>query len=313
MAIRVRCKYCRKKISIDDAFAGGVCRCPYCRALVFVPVGSEAETGAAVRPQAPTGRPSSPEELEAVAKAKGQEHIPLATPVKIQGIVTIVLIGVLLLMGIATAIMVVVTRDGGNGEPEGPTDFTEGPIVNPFKKDPAVEGAWVAGNVPIVSPVIYVIDGGDTMKDLYDFSGAIARLSIRNLSEGDSFTILLSRDVGEKDEFMDERYRTGANERAARKFLSQHTCRGLSDLPRALKAALAREPKTIVLFSAKPVDDVIDLAKEAAGKGVRFVAVTMGDQPGTRQSMIKLARATKGHFRWYVESNLNDYAIPLLD
>ena len=36
--MKIRCTDCSKKISIDDAFAGGVCRCPYCSTLVFVPV-----------------------------------------------------------------------------------------------------------------------------------------------------------------------------------------------------------------------------------------------------------------------------------
>ena len=51
MAIKIRCTECNKKVSIDEAFAGGMCRCPYCKAIVYV---SEhpGEAGAA-RPAAP--------------------------------------------------------------------------------------------------------------------------------------------------------------------------------------------------------------------------------------------------------------------
>lgn len=312
--MKIYCTECRKKISIDDAFAGGVCRCPYCRALVFVPIDSEGLEGVAGRTASPTARPTTPEDLRAVAESKGQKTIPMADPVKIQGIVTMVLLGMLLAMAVVAGVLFLAGRNGGNGEPVvDPSAFSDGPVVNPFQKDEAIEGAWVAGNVRVQSPILYVIDGGDTMKDLYDFCVAITRISIRHLSDDDSFTIVLSRDLDEKDLFMDEKYHTGADERAAKKFLTQHNCRGMSDLPRALKAALDRKPKTIVLFSAKPVDDLMDLAKAAAEKGVKIITIAMGDQPGMKESMKKLAEAGKGHTRWYVESNLNDYKVPTLD
>ena len=313
--MRIHCTECSKKISIDDAFAGGVCRCPYCRALVFVPVESGGAEEVGGRPESPTERPKSPEELQAMAESKGQEHIPVADPVKVQGIVTMVLIGVLLAMGIAAGIVYLIRR-GGVGDGDGPKDmkaFTDGPVVDPFRKGADIEGAWVAGNVPISSPILYVIDGGDTMKILFDFSVGITRISIRGLSDKDSFTILISRDIGEEDLFMDEGYRTGANERAAKLFLGKHTCRGKTELPRAMKAALERKPKTIVLFSAKPVSDLMELAGEAKKQGVKIITIAMGDHPGTKESMAELARAAGGHTRRYVESDQIDYPPPDLD
>ena len=61
MAVRIRCSECHKKIAVDEAFAGSMCRCPYCKSIVIVPQeisASEAHTTPA-RPAAP-GRPSSP-------------------------------------------------------------------------------------------------------------------------------------------------------------------------------------------------------------------------------------------------------------
>lgn len=61
MAVRIRCSECHKKIAVDEAFAGSMCRCPYCKSIVIVPQeisASEANTTPA-RPAAP-GRPSSP-------------------------------------------------------------------------------------------------------------------------------------------------------------------------------------------------------------------------------------------------------------
>ena len=57
MAIKVRCTGCRKRISVDEAFAGGVCRCPYCGATSSVP--SSAGGGRpGFRPDVP-GAPAS--------------------------------------------------------------------------------------------------------------------------------------------------------------------------------------------------------------------------------------------------------------
>jgi len=37
MTVNTSCSGCGKKISVNAVFAGGMCRCPYCRSLVFVP------------------------------------------------------------------------------------------------------------------------------------------------------------------------------------------------------------------------------------------------------------------------------------
>ncbi len=67
MAVKVRCSECRKKISVDEAFAGSMCRCPYCKAIVMVPAGGESparesgEGGRNVRPDQPgQARPTRP-------------------------------------------------------------------------------------------------------------------------------------------------------------------------------------------------------------------------------------------------------------
>ncbi len=38
MALKIRCSECRKKMSVDEAFAGSIYRCPYCKSIVRVPV-----------------------------------------------------------------------------------------------------------------------------------------------------------------------------------------------------------------------------------------------------------------------------------
>src|SRR5271155_2786190 len=53
--ISITCTNCQAQLSIDDAFAGGVCRCQYCGTIQTVPAKSGAATLASPKPAAPVG------------------------------------------------------------------------------------------------------------------------------------------------------------------------------------------------------------------------------------------------------------------
>jgi hypothetical protein len=55
--IRLTCTKCRQLMTIDDAFAGGVCRCQFCGTIQTVPTKAKAAAagGAAVKAKSPTG------------------------------------------------------------------------------------------------------------------------------------------------------------------------------------------------------------------------------------------------------------------
>jgi len=59
MAVKVRCSDCKKKIAVDDAFAGSVCRCPYCKSIIMVPEKDEIES-INTRTSKPQKRPDKP-------------------------------------------------------------------------------------------------------------------------------------------------------------------------------------------------------------------------------------------------------------
>jgi PHP family Zn ribbon phosphoesterase len=99
MAIKVRCQQCRRKISIDEAFAGGNCRCPYCKAITMVSVRSAVSR--ATRPD----RPDTP--TAGVSQVPPVEAVPLAKPVRVQGIITLVLSVFVLLLLLAGVFLVV--------------------------------------------------------------------------------------------------------------------------------------------------------------------------------------------------------------
>ena len=86
MALKVRCSECRKKISVDEAFAGSMCRCPYCKSIVMVPTEAAAEAAHAPkrssRPTAPgESRPKMPSKKTAVTTGSDLSNIVGSRPI----------------------------------------------------------------------------------------------------------------------------------------------------------------------------------------------------------------------------------------
>ena len=127
MAIRIRCTGCKKKISMDDAFAGGTCRCPYCKEIVLVG-GAPAET-TEERPYAPIDRPETPDQApaaeEAATPAEARE-VPMANPVRIQGVVTIILMGLIVVMAAGAVWLGVAISQAGKVDANLPAQEDEG-------------------------------------------------------------------------------------------------------------------------------------------------------------------------------------------
>ena len=69
---------------------------------------------------------------------------------------------------------------------------------------------------------------------------------------------------------------------------------GASDIPRALKAAIEKKPKVIVLIARKVVDDAGDVATEAKTLGVVIHTISIDGDPEVNGSMKKLAEQAGG-------------------
>ena len=87
--IRISCTNCKTVLSIDDAFAGGVCRCQHCGTIQTVPISAKDPTAASVAGQSMGGsrvlapKPSSPasglEELAGIVVSSGLSSRRLKT------------------------------------------------------------------------------------------------------------------------------------------------------------------------------------------------------------------------------------------
>ena len=303
MGMRVECPECSKEISIDEAFAGGVCRCPYCKALAIVPA---APSGA--RPDAPEAesRPDAPQirrasAEEAAALEARQAVIPTASPVRAQGILTIVLLSALLLMVAGGAWMVWGYGKAGK-DTTGPPSTLPAAAPNPFVA--GTSGPALA-DVKLQPPVAYVIDAGAAMEPTYDMAVGMVRVSIRSLSGDAAFNVVRCRNTG--PEVMAAAAAPGGElgERQAKAFLGTDAVpEGVSDVAAALAKALELKPKTIVLLVRKPLDATEDVETAAREQGVTIDTIALDGDQFAQEILANLAEATGGQTRAYSMSDL---------
>ncbi len=322
MAIKVRCQQCRKKISIDEAFAGGNCRCPYCKAITTVSVRSAVSRAARPdRPDTPTAVPDSQ-----VLQIESAEAVPQAKPVRVQGIVTLVLSGFLALLLVAGVILIVkyvamgesttpkgpagangqVHKTNGNGA-EIPTDDNGDGENLPPMPDPTnpftVKGPNVAG-MGITGPVVYVLDGSSGTRDLYDPIVAVVRYSILAMGLGEKFNVVVLNDEGFNP--LGDRWITGgeAGDEKAKQFLADCQPEGETDLAGGIRRAMKANPKTIVVLTGKAVVGADELAKQAKQADVGIFTVMLDSPPDAVKVMEKLAADTSGQCRQFTSDDL---------
>lgn len=278
-AMKVRCQQCRKKISIDDAFAGGMCRCPYCKAVTRS--GGRRRAG---RPVARPERSDAPGELATPPAQRTEEPapVPMAKPVVLQGIVALILIGTMLVM-VAVAVVLFSTGPGA-----GPNAATSPGGENPF----ATGGRNVAG-IEITPPVVYVVDASSGMSGLYDAAGAVVRHSIRSLESGDKFNVLLVREQG-AEKLSDAMLTAGEGSDAlVKEFFESRGPMGATELDPAVGQAAALSPGAVVIIAAKGPSDPSKLARQAVSAGCAIHGLRLGAEVAP-ETMAALTSATGG-------------------
>ncbi len=340
MAIKIHCSECKKQISIDSAFAGGVCRCPYCAAIVPVEGGSgdSGNISGLPRPEAPSAAPASPQPGHADQSAA----VPMAKPVKSQGIAAIVM-AVLALALIAGVVIVVMkmkdkdlspttqqgsagankTANDGSGASSNtldqpPIEYVE-PVedVNPFV--PPADGAAMVAGITVETPVLFCIDTGSTMRVYWDYAVAIARVSVRPMKADQKFNVMFftegDDEGGEWFMLVAKKFSPGGS--AGEELIKQADVSpgGATDLSVGLKAAFAQKPRTIVLFVRKDIEDILPLGSEARSMGIKIITIALDADPSVKADLAKLADACGGESRAYSSGQLQRWtsAAPLLD
>ena len=282
MAIRVRCDHCRKKISMDEAFAGGVCRCPYCGQLNMAP-GAPGSPGPDRRPD----RPDAPGAVVSTEAAVAGEAIPVARPVLIQGVVALALIGLLLatIIGGVTWYVLRVT-DQAPAAPQ-PTN----PLA---EKGPRILAA------DLTPPVVYVVDGSSgTGGILLDVARLCVWRSAHSLGDQNEFNLLLVRAEG-TGKLAEQWIRGGkAGYERAREFLADGAAHGSTDLDAAVAQAIELGPKSVVVLAGKAPKAPAALAAKASGAGIIVHCISLGAYGDVTESMRQLAEHTGGRCQPY--------------
>jgi hypothetical protein len=247
--------------------------------------------GSAARSEA--GATAGPTSIPATA------HIPMAKPVKVQGIVTLILFGLIAAM-LGGAILVTVkvihktttehaaTPGGGSSHEQTAGPAPEAPVAG-------ISGPSVAEAIKISPPVVYVIDGGSGMADTYDAAFTLTRNSIKTLAPEQKFSVVVAGES--EDAKMGDWIGGGAGGAAsAKKFLAAIAAgHGASNLGRAIDAALAMKPSTIVIFCRKAIPD--DAAAKAKAGGAKIVGVAMDAGTEAVESLTEAAKQTGGEVK----------------
>jgi len=292
MAIKIRCKDCRKKISMDEAFAGGVCRCPYCKATNVVP---------GERRQVRDDRPDRPDSPQApAAGADARRTIPLAKPVKVQGILTLILLALLFGLSAFAAAYGLKMYKGRQEDTSPPPPPPPNPITD-------VAGVQVAG-LALRTPVVYVIDASGSMGDFYDPAAVLLRHSVRTLAASDHFNIVCLTE-GKVEMLSDGGWVAGrgGSDAQVKAFLFDRQPKGVTALRDGLVRALALKPGTVVVLAAKGVEDPDALIAQAQGADIRVYTVTPAGDPDAAEALEALSEKTAGKHRAFTDADLMDW------
>lgn len=328
MAIKIRCTECTKKISIDEAFAGGACRCPYCKAIVMVPgAGGSAVAGArpdAPRPEAP-GEGSDQQGDQPTPARLIPETVPMADPVRIQNFVAIGLITLLVVVMVVGIVMYSASKE----PPKAPDVQVFVDMSNPFET--TITGPSIASDVSIDAPIVYVIDCGNSMQRMLDMAAAITRVSIRSLQKDEKFTVIMALDHAEDAEAGDKPasgkslppgvemlaggYINGSREgeKRAKVFIEElhesgRAGQGRVDVVPAIKAALELEPKTLVIYTRKELLGAEAIIEAAKKRGTKVVTLALDADASVQESLSKVSKQTDAQSRAYGFLKLNDWS-----
>jgi hypothetical protein len=231
-----------------------------------------------------------------LAIAHGQANIPTAAPVKVQGIVAIIL--AVLLLGMLVGIVILTN------------DILTQPVVEVVPEDynntvvTTRDFPAVAGTIKVEAPVVYCIDTSRSMAQVIESAGKIAIASAKSL-KGGKFNIII---LGEDDDKILSPQPIASDKAGIAKataFLSTELC-GAAEQGRGLQAALDMKAKTVVLLArdsdigAKPV--VEGAFKD---KAVKLHTIVLG---GTSRGLEDLAKLTGGESKSYTVSELETQA-----
>lgn len=339
--ILLNCTACQTKLSIDDAFAGGVCRCQHCGTIQTVP--GRARTGAGgtrvgARPQKALYQQRSRSEqapgtgldelADAVATSSGLSNrltpsatLPPGRAEQPQGTSapatqTRMLIGIGAAVIVLLLVVIVLMMSRGDDAATDPGQRSaEAPVMLSTIDDgttpqAAPQGASFCG-IPLTEPsVIYLLDRGSATQSSFGYLKEAAYRSIESLGADRRFQIIFW-DNGTEAAFPNlMTFATSDNLTAIKRSAEDLAAFGQTDLKPALEKAIAQQPGAVVIATAKgwELDDAfVEMVTQVRGDApVKIHAINIGPTPSPALQTI----ATKfgGEYRDVTEDELQTFS-----
>jgi len=328
--IDLTCTNCKELLKIDDAFAGGVCRCRHCGAIQTVPSRLREKSGAAASGktaaktlyQNPSrsslgsgiGSGTGLEELASVvASSSGLSsgRLRRATaqePGRLRRLTPAIAVAAAFALVAAGAVALWLAGGSRPAQPKPGASVAGGSTgaVSPARQ-PEFCGIPLDDRV-----IIYVIDRGSGTSDVFGHLKEACYKSIESLGPERKFQIIFWNN-GTDAAFPNSgpTFANSTNLEAARRALDEVNAHGQTDVAPALRRAVGENPGTIVLATGKGYD--LDDAFVAVVEGIRGASnvkiSTFAVGPGEPGSALKsIALRTGGRFAAVPTSMLREAA-----
>jgi hypothetical protein len=308
--ISLTCANCQASLEVDDAFAGGVCRCQHCGTIQTVPRAGAAQKTLYKQKQRPEsiGAGTGLDELANIVTSSGLNSGRLRRPREDTAKKKLTLIlaaagAVIMLLLIVVAFLLMRTDE--------PSQSLPSPSVIPAPTPKAAEPNFLSTPVS-EQTVIYLLDRGDASKDSFGYLKDATLNSVESLGPTRRFQIIfwnngsdVSFPLGNPISASPE------NVSAARKALEDIDAFGKTSVKTALQKATLNNPQLLFLVTAKAwdlddafVEEVLNLRG-----GNRYVirTVAVGD-PGTSNALKTIADKTGGQFHAVDKTRLRELA-----
>jgi hypothetical protein len=334
--ISITCTHCRANLTIDDAFAGGVCRCQFCGTIQTVPAKGVPTKAAATSTAKPQAVPASKTLYQNKARSRGsngtglddlasvvassgladsglssRRHTAADEPAKQKRLLPILLIAcavLVVILGIVLA--VVVFRGRGTWGSGNPTSESGQPGGN------SSAGASFCGIPLHTGSTIFLLDRGNSISDQFDTVKAACFKAVDQFGPARKFQVILwDNDSSGAAEFPVGQMQdaTAGNTTQLRQYFQDAIATGRSHLSGVLKEAASRNPQEIVIVTGKGADDLDEddaaVLQSMVGKNIRIDAVQVYPvSPSPNKVLQEVSRQTGGQFRNVSGPELRDFA-----
>lgn len=324
--IRIACTNCKTVLSIDDAFAGGVCRCQHCGTIQTVPArakdtanvgGSSGSSKALYRNEA-KGDGASGTGLDDLANAVASSGLSgsglssrrltrpadgvTVTPDKQKNLVPIFIAFCAIFLVLVIIILWLALRSPQASPTANSSAGTNSQTSSQQAVAPNPAGPNFCGMQLTGSSVIYLLDRGSATREMFGALKEAAYKSAASLGSDRMFQIIFWDNGGSVAAYPSQSttYATADNIEAARHALDDVSAYGATDIKPALTPALTHSPDTIVIATGKgwDLDDawVKDVLATRGSSPVKIDTVSLGSN-NSSAALKDVAAKTGGEYK----------------